>query len=60
MLYVGIFSLGATMGALFMAFMAGASRNDQCEDCNQSKEEMTENTEVPKGWTHEDMISQGG
>ena len=27
---------------------------------NQSKEEMTENTEVPKGWTHEDMISQGG
>ena len=33
MLYVGVFLLGATMGTLFMAFMAGASRNNQCEDC---------------------------
>jgi len=76
MLYVGVFLLGITMGVVFMAFIAGASRNNQCEDCylegpalpilppihedsepNQSKEEMTEG---PKGWTHEDMISQGG
>ena len=35
MLYVGVFFLGATMGALFMAFMAGASRNNQCEDCRE-------------------------
>ena len=26
-------------------------------ELNQSKEEITEG---PKGWTHEDMISQGG
>ena len=34
MLYVGVFLLGSTMGALFMAFVAGASKDNQCEDCD--------------------------
>ena len=37
MLYVGVLLLGISLGALFMAFMAGASRNNQCEDCICSK-----------------------
>ena len=60
MLYIGVFLLGGIIGTVFMAFVAGASRSDQCEDCNQLKGKMTENTKVPKGWTHEDMTSQGG
>ena len=34
MLYVGVFLLGGIIGAVFMAFVAGASRNNQCEDCD--------------------------
>ena len=32
-MYVGVFLLGVTMGALFMAFVAGANMGNQCEDC---------------------------
>ena len=37
MLYVGVFLLGSSLGVLVMGFMAGASRNNQCEDCICSK-----------------------
>ena len=37
MLYVGVFLLGSIFGVVAMAFMAGASRYDQCEDCIHSK-----------------------
>ena len=33
MLYVGVFLLGSIFGVVSMAFMAGASRHNQCEDC---------------------------
>ena len=32
-MYVGVFLLGCTMGALSMAFVAGASMSNQCGDC---------------------------
>ena len=37
MLYAGVFLLGSIFGVVFMAFIAGASRNNQCEDCIYSK-----------------------
>ena len=38
LLYVGVFLLGSGLGALVMGFMAGVSRNNQCEDCMRSND----------------------
>ena len=34
MLYVGVFLLGSIFGVVAMALVAGASINNQCEDCD--------------------------